>query len=105
MKNLKKIRTERGITLIKLSAETGISNQMLSNYELNKSNPPINTLILLADYFDVSLDNLCGRPRPYDLPTTTTDKQKELVKFILQLNELNTLKAISYCAGLLANQN
>lgn len=105
MKNLKNLRNEKNITLYKLAADTGISNQMLSNYELNKTNPPLETLIKLADYFDVSLDYLCGRPRPYDLPSTATAEQKQAINLILKLNAVETLRVISYCAGLLANRN
>lgn len=102
---IKELRQQLNKTQEEIAKILNISQSNYSKYERNEIEPDIETLKKIADYFDVSLDFLCGRPRPYDLPSTTTSGQKEAINLILQLNEINTIKAISYCAGLLAGQN
>ena len=103
--NIKNLRKQMNKTQEEVAKDLQLQKQTFQNYELGKREPDIETLKKIADYFDVSLDFLCDRPRPYDLPSTTTKDQKEAISIILQLNTINTIKAISYCAGLLAGQN
>ena len=44
-----------------LSDATGINQKTLSNYEVGRTEPDIQTLIKIANYFNVSLDYLCER--------------------------------------------
>lgn len=101
---LKELRLNIKKSQLDIAKELGISQQNFCRYENGQNEPDIETLIKLADYFDVSLDYLCGRPRPYDLPSTATAEQKKTVSVLLQLNFINTLKAESYCEGLLSSQ-
>lgn len=103
--NIKILRKQIKKTQDEVAKDLNLQKQTYQNYELGKREPDLKTLKKIADYFNVSLDFLCNRPRPYDLPSTTTKGQKEAINIILQLNEINTIKAISYCAGLLAGQN
>lgn len=103
--NLKILRNRAQKTQEEVAKDLNLEKQTYQNYELGKRKPNIEILKKIADYFDVSLDFLCDRPRPYDLPSTTTKDQKEAINLILQLNTINTIKVISYCAGLLAGQN
>ncbi len=102
---LKELRKLENITQEEFAKKININLSTYKQYETNRTEPDIVTLKKIADYYDISLDNLCDRPRPYDLPSTTTKDQKEAINLILQLNSINTIKAVSYCAGLLANQN
>ncbi len=102
---LKILREQKGISQQKMAQILNIKQTTYSNYENEKTQPTIELLIKIADFFDISLDNLCNRPRPYDLPSTATNNQKQAINIILQLNDVNSLRAISYCAGLLAGQN
>ena len=61
LKNLRILREKKGITQIKLSTELGISQELVSQYELGKSIPTIGNLLKIADYFNVSMDYLLGR--------------------------------------------
>lgn len=61
LENLKNIREERNITQIKLSVDLGVSQELISRYELGYSFPQPNMLIRLADYFNCSIDYLLGR--------------------------------------------
>ena len=41
--------------------DTGIEQALLSKYESGKRIPPTETLIALADYYNVSMDYIMGR--------------------------------------------
>lgn len=58
---LKEIRKEKGLTQKQLASEIGASERGIQQYELGERKPAYDALITLADYFDVSLDYLCGR--------------------------------------------
>ncbi len=55
------LRKEKGIKQRDLAKELGFSNNMVCEWEKGRSNPNIETLIKLADYFAVSIDYLVGR--------------------------------------------
>lgn len=55
------LRKEKKISTRALASEIGISQQAISQFEKGLTYPHVNTLTALADYFDVSLDYLCGR--------------------------------------------
>ena len=76
----------------------------LSNYEIGRTEPDIKTLIKIADYFNVSLDYLCDRQWNNQIGYIPEEK-KEVVKILLQLNEINTIKLFGYASGLLAGQD
>ncbi|MGN0165156.1 MAG: helix-turn-helix domain-containing protein, partial [Lachnospiraceae bacterium] len=61
VKNLKLLRTQKGISQQKLANEIGISQQSINKYENQNIEPDINTLIALADYFETTVDYLIGR--------------------------------------------
>lgn len=59
--NLKKLRKARKLTQIALQMETGIEQALLSKFENGTRIPPTETLIILADYYGVSIDYILGR--------------------------------------------
>lgn len=59
--NLKKLRTERGFSQKALADLLGITQQAVYKYENLSVEPDIQTLIAIADVFDVSVDYLIGR--------------------------------------------
>lgn len=61
---VKRLRKEQGISQSELSERLGISNMAISKWERNKNAlPTCKVLFKLADYFNVSLDELVGRER------------------------------------------
>lgn len=60
---LKELRKQRHCTLQKVADAIGVSNGTVANYENEKREPNIATLIKLADYFDVSVDYLIGHEK------------------------------------------
>ncbi len=59
--NLKKLRLENNFTQVDLQEKTGIDQTLLSKYETGKRFPPIRILIILADFYNVSIDYLLCR--------------------------------------------
>lgn len=52
---------ERGITSYRVAKDTGITSATLSDWKNGKSQPKVDKLQKIADYFGVSLDYLCGK--------------------------------------------
>ncbi|WP_028545777.1 helix-turn-helix domain-containing protein [Paenibacillus taiwanensis] len=55
------LREAKGWTQEDLAAKLGITRAALSHYEKNRRKPDFETLTLLADCFEVSIDYLVGR--------------------------------------------
>lgn len=63
--NLKLLRKSRGYTQIALQMKTGIEQALLSKFERGERIPPTETLIILADFYGVSIDYiLCRTDNP-----------------------------------------
>lgn len=63
--NLRRLRRERGLTQISLQMKTGIEQSLLSKYETGERIPPTDALLILADFYGVSIDYiLCRTDRP-----------------------------------------
>ncbi len=58
---IKGLRARKAITQTALAAAIGTAQSTLAMWELEKSQPNIDSLILLSDFFDVSVDYLIGR--------------------------------------------
>ncbi len=61
MFRLKKLRKERHISQVKLAMELNMSQNTISRYENGEREAGYETLINIADYFNVSIDYLLGR--------------------------------------------
>lgn len=66
MKNrLRYLRKERNLTQIALQMHTGIEQALISKYENGERIPPTETLVILADFYNVSIDYiLCRTENP-----------------------------------------
>ncbi|GFI50965.1 helix-turn-helix transcriptional regulator [Lachnospiraceae bacterium 62-26] len=60
-KNIRNLREDNDKTQKELAEYLNIKQTTYSKYELGKINIPIEMLIKLADFYDVSLDYLTGR--------------------------------------------
>ena len=61
LNNLRKLRKEKKMTQVALQMATGIEQALLSKYETGERIPPTETLILLADFYCVSMDYIMCR--------------------------------------------
>lgn len=87
MENLKKLRNNHNLTQQDLSLQLNISQQVYSRYEKGSREPDFETLIKIADYFNVSLDYLLGRideNKPSAEPPLS-DEEKALLLLFSQI--------------------
>lgn len=59
--NLKTLRAENNMSQADLAKRLGVTQQCVSEWELNRTEPTFTYLCLMADVFEISLDALCGR--------------------------------------------
>lgn len=60
---LKDLRLEKNIGQVELAKALNVSKGIISLWENGLREPSMNSLILLADFFDVSIDYLVGRSK------------------------------------------
>ena len=68
MRNIKLIRVINDYTQLKVQMETGIPHSMLSKYETGDLMPTTENLIILAKFYNTSLDflmDLTDEKKPY----------------------------------------
>lgn len=58
---LKLLRHKKGISQLKLAMDLNMNQNSISRYETGEREADYATLILFADYFDVSIDYLLER--------------------------------------------
>lgn len=58
---LKQLRAEKGVLQSDLAAIANVSSKTISSYEQGNSEPNIDTLVKLSNYFSVSVDYLVGK--------------------------------------------
>lgn len=64
--NLRQLRKERKLTQVELQMHTGIEQSLLSKFENGERIPPTETLIILANFYNVSIDYiLCRTENPH----------------------------------------
>ncbi len=74
---IRKLRSERGLTLQRLADMTGLSASLLSLVERGKTSPSIGTLVAIAHAFDVHMTDLMpGAPAAPEQPVLTFDEQR-----------------------------
>ena len=93
-KQIKKYRTEMGLSQDKLAEKIFVSRQTISNWENNKNYPDLKSLLLLSSLFNVSLDMLVKG----DL-----EKMKEEIKEedIISFKKLSNIFAVFLAAMIL----
>lgn len=65
-KILKKLRKSRGLTQEQLSHKLNLSRSQIKNWETDRYQPDIDTLIIIASFFNVSVDALIGFANEFD---------------------------------------
>ena len=65
--NLRKLRKEKKLTQIAVQMHTGIEQALLSKFETGERIPPTETLLILADFYDVSIDYILCRTKNREL--------------------------------------
>ncbi len=82
MIRLKTLRNEKGYNQTYVAKQLGITQQAYANYERDARQPDNETLVKLADLFNVSVDYILGRTDDRN-PNDSLDKQLEGIDFAL----------------------
>ena len=105
MKNLKRIRLLADKNQTEVANAVNLTQHTYSNYETGKTQPDIATLIKLADYFHITVDNLLGHEVPYLIDKSTlTPQQRSLIDLVVISNDRLCEKAEAYLSGLVEGE-
>lgn len=63
------LRKARGLSQAQVAKAVHVAPRAYQNYEYDEAEPRLSTLIRLADFYRVSLDDLVGRPFPVSKPS------------------------------------
>lgn len=98
---IRQLRKEKNMSQADLSYATGLSKGAISMYELNARRPKIETLEVLADYFNVDMNFLTGR----DIHTTliADDRERIIISQYRALNHEGQEKVSEYVTDLVAS--
>lgn len=101
-KLLAKLRKERGILQKEVAAHLNVTVATISNYEKGVHLPDLNTLIMLADFFDVSTDYMLQRT-DYRASINTLNHHLaadftvgDLLNTVMELDAHNTQALLDY---------
>lgn len=101
-KLLAKLRKERGVLQKEVATYLNVTVATISNYEKGVHAPDLNTLIMLADFFDVSTDYLLQRTE-YKSSIETLNRRlsadytvSDLMNTIIELDSRNTQALLDY---------
>lgn len=89
---LKNLRENKGLKQKDLAQKINLSSATYNTYERGISVPPLETLCKLADFFNISLDELVGR----DFAKAGTEMENEILKTVKQLSLVEQGKVLGY---------
>ena len=102
MLRIKELRLEKGITQNDLAKSIGVTGKSVWAYENKIAVPPLDVLIKLANFFQCSLDYLCGRSDDFGNVILTapaaelTKDEKALLALYRTLSEKNRMRVTAY---------
>lgn len=85
---LKKLREDHGLSTRALGDAVGTSNATISRYETGKRDPDLVLVHTIAQYFNVTIEYLCGDDINSD--------EESLIKMFSKLSEESKKDAIKY---------
>lgn len=90
LSNMRELREKLNLSQADVARELNISRQAYNFYENKKRDPDTETLIKLADLFNVSLDELLGRSHTTaDNTMALSDKEVEMIKGMRNESEID----------------
>ena len=92
---IKHYRIEKGLSQEELAERVYVTRQTISNWENNKNYPDINSIVLLSEIFEISIDNLIKG----DLEKMKKEINSEEVK---KLNFYSLMMAILMIAAIIS---
>ena len=102
---LRRARDRKGYTQVYVKSKTGINNKTLSGYENNVSEPDLQSIKLLADIYEVTIDWLYGREVSMTQQNAISQEDDELLKGFNSLNENDQKYIVELMKRLKKEQN
>ena len=84
--HIAELRKQNGITQVQLAQALDVSQQTVTSYEVARRRVPVSALPILADLFDISVDELLGNKN-----SQTITKRGPISKLQKQLERVSTL--------------
>ena len=103
---LKILRTENNISQVELAKKLSLSKNSINAYEKGRAEASIDTLIKIADIFNVSIDYLVGREDDFGIVQSSapnyalTALESEMLSHFRKLDVSAQHKAIGYVYAL-----
>lgn len=94
---IRALRKEKGMSQVELAEAMNVSRQAISGWEAGTSKPSVENLKYLSDFYDVSLDWLCGEDDITDGKKRTheyADKRVEKNEKRLENHKWNKLRLL-----------
>ncbi len=101
-RNIKKLRAFKNLNQTEFAALFNIKRSSIGAYEEGRAEPKLDTLIMMADYFDLTIDELVKKEltinqitkfdenfKKYSIPLNEQNIKNELKLLKTQLNQLN----------------
>lgn len=99
---IKELQSQSNKTIEEVANCLNIPKSTYNKYLQNINEPSIEKLKAMSKFFNVSIDYIVEND--VNGKVVYNEKQRQIFKMVTQLNDINTLKAYSYVAGLLAGQ-
>ena len=100
MNNLKKLRKAKKLTQQQVADAVGIGAQAYAYYEKSEREPSQETIFKLADFFDVTLDELLGRSSGQQLFDDARIERPETLEIYESLPASKQEALLNYARGM-----
>ena len=97
---LKKLREKLRLSQTEVAKHLGINSQTYNRYETGVNEPNIEMLIKLADFFNVSIDDLVGRESNTINLNYFDDNKKELLSYLVQEDNKTIQRIFDFYNGM-----
>ena len=98
---LKELRLRQNKQQGEVAKDLNMSQTGYSHYETGRTQPNIEMIIKLADYFHVTIDNLLEHDVPYLMDKSEfTKQQQEVIDQITELNDTQCILVKTYILGM-----
>ena len=94
--NLRTLRERHDMTQEALGKLLNVTQSTIAYYESGKKQPTLETLIIIADYFEVSTDYLLDRTNFVSTASEISKTDSELLNKINKLSDENRKEIASY---------
>ena len=76
--NIRFLRKQKGLTQAQLAEKVGLNRSVVAAYEEKRAEPRLQTLLLIAKYFDISLDDLVLKEQDGKQAPSSFDSDRSL---------------------------